>query len=90
VVSDPELIDAGYQRFIVNRLRELLPYPQVPIRLLIRPRTGRSTPADETPLDEPPRQSTPARSNARRASSSGKTSKPTARRGRPALRRPRR
>jgi len=90
VVNDPELIDAGYQRFIVNRLRELLPYPQVPIRLLIRPRTGRSTPADETPLDEPPRQSTPARSNARRASSSGKTSKPTARRGRPALRRPRR
>ncbi|WP_428938943.1 ribosome biogenesis GTPase Der [Fontivita pretiosa] len=40
-VNNPELFDANYQRFIVNRFRELLPFGQVPIRLLIRGRDER-------------------------------------------------
>jgi hypothetical protein len=31
-------VDESYQRFMVNRLRELLPYDEVPIKLLIRAR----------------------------------------------------
>jgi len=42
VVNNPLYIDESYQRFIVNRLRELLPYPQVPIRLILRPRLQRT------------------------------------------------
>jgi GTP-binding protein len=34
----PELFEEGYRRFIVNRLRELLPIEEVPIRLLARSR----------------------------------------------------
>ena len=37
-VNHPDYVDASYQRYVVNRFRELLPYPEVPIRLLIRPR----------------------------------------------------
>lgn len=40
VVNEPKFIDEAYQRFLTNRLRDLLPYPEVPIRLLIRPRTS--------------------------------------------------
>jgi GTP-binding protein len=42
VVNRPVLIDETYQRFMINRLRELLPYPEVPIRLLLRPRAQRT------------------------------------------------
>jgi GTP-binding protein len=38
IVNKPEYIDETYQRFMLNRLRDLLPYPEVPIRLLVRPR----------------------------------------------------
>lgn len=37
-VNDPALLDAGYQRWLMKRLRDLLPYPEVPIKLLIRGR----------------------------------------------------
>lgn len=37
-VNDPELFDAGYQRYLLNRLRDLLPYSEVPIKLTIRRR----------------------------------------------------
>ncbi len=37
-VNRPELFDDNFQRFIVNRLRELLDIDEVPIRLLIRAR----------------------------------------------------
>jgi GTP-binding protein len=40
-VNDPGLIDDNYRRFIAGRLRELLPIPEVPIRLLARPRESR-------------------------------------------------
>lgn len=37
-VNDPGLLDDNYRRFIAGRLRDLLPIPEVPIRLLARPR----------------------------------------------------
>lgn len=36
-VNKPELFDENYRRFIVGKLRELLPTGEVPIRLLTRP-----------------------------------------------------
>jgi GTP-binding protein len=40
-VNDVRSFDAGYQRFVLNRLRERLPFAEVPIRLILRPRRGR-------------------------------------------------
>jgi GTP-binding protein len=40
-VNNPKLIDELYQRYMINRFRELLPYAQVPIKLVIRGREGR-------------------------------------------------
>ena len=49
VANNPDYIDDTYQRFIINRFRELLPYPEVPIRLQIR---GRGQRGDAKSLDE--------------------------------------
>jgi GTPase len=46
--NNPTLIDAIYQRYMINRFRELLPYPEVPIRLVIRGREGKPLPAGAT------------------------------------------
>ncbi len=35
-VNNPEAVDENYRRYLINRLRDTLPYPEVPIRLLIR------------------------------------------------------
>ena len=35
-VNDPELVGESYLRFMVNRFRELLPYDEVPIKLVAR------------------------------------------------------
>ena len=35
-VNDPRLVSESYQRFMVNRFRELLPYAEVPIKLQFR------------------------------------------------------
>jgi GTP-binding protein len=35
-VNNPDALDENYRRFVINRLRDLLPYPEVPIRLLVR------------------------------------------------------
>jgi GTP-binding protein len=40
-VNNPKFLDEAYQRFMINRFRELLPYPEVPIRLIIRGRQSR-------------------------------------------------
>ncbi len=37
-VNDVDLFDNNYQRYLINRLRDFLPYSEVPIKLLIRPR----------------------------------------------------
>src|SRR5206468_12397791 len=39
-VNNPEFLDAAYQRFMINRFRELLPYAEVPIKLILRGREG--------------------------------------------------
>jgi len=41
VVNDPRLFTPGYMRYLENRLREALPYDEVPIRLVVRGRTQR-------------------------------------------------
>jgi GTPase len=38
VVNKPELFRPGYQRFLVNGFREELPFSEVPIKLIVRPR----------------------------------------------------
>jgi len=38
VVNRPELFTANYQRFLMNRFREELPFGEVPIRLVVRAR----------------------------------------------------
>jgi GTP-binding protein len=40
-VNNPLLIDERYQRYMINRLRELLPYSEVPIKLVIRGKDAR-------------------------------------------------
>src|SRR5882762_9740044 len=52
VVNNPAFFEDSYQRHIVNRMRDLLPYPEVPIRLLIRPRGQRTNDAALDELDE--------------------------------------
>jgi GTP-binding protein len=37
-VNDPSMFDATYQRFLINRFRDLLPFSEVPIKLIIRGR----------------------------------------------------
>jgi GTPase len=37
-VNDPDLFDGAYERYLLNRLRDELPYSEVPIKLLIRAR----------------------------------------------------
>lgn len=39
-VNDPGLFDEAHRRFIAGRLRDLLPIPEVPIRLLARPKSA--------------------------------------------------
>ncbi len=36
-VNDPDLFTQSYRRFIENRMRDELPFPEVPIRLVFRP-----------------------------------------------------
>lgn len=48
-VNDPGLFDENYRRFVGNRLRELLPIAEVPIRILARPKTSRR----EMPKEHP-------------------------------------
>ncbi len=49
--NNPKFLDESYRRFMINRLRELLPYPEVPIRLLVRGREARTAGPS---LDEAP------------------------------------
>ncbi|MHC4971621.1 MAG: ribosome biogenesis GTPase Der [Planctomycetota bacterium] len=37
-VNDPRLFRAGYRRFMENRLREVLPFPEIPLRLVYKRR----------------------------------------------------
>lgn len=53
-VNDPSMFDASYQRFLINRFREELPYPEVPIKLLVRGRE--KTPAKDDEGKRKPKQ----------------------------------
>lgn len=44
-VNDPTMFDPTYQRFLINRFRETLPFSEVPIKLLLRGKKG--APEDE-------------------------------------------
>jgi GTP-binding protein len=68
VVNNPAFVDETYQRFMINRLRELLPYDEVPIRLTIKARGQRTKEKalDELGEGELPGRETPARKNLRR------------------------
>lgn len=39
VVNHPDLFTANYERFLLNRIREELPFKEVPVRLLVRARS---------------------------------------------------
>jgi GTP-binding protein len=52
VVNRPELFTPNYQRFLLNRFREELPYSEVPIRLLVRGRKRTKTGGID-PIEEP-------------------------------------
>ncbi len=42
-VNDPALVREDYQRYLVNRMRESLPFGEIPIRLLFKSRRGSAT-----------------------------------------------
>ena len=44
-VNKPDLIRDDYRRFLLNRLREQLPFPEVPIRLVFRSHRRDTSPA---------------------------------------------
>ncbi|HEX8523699.1 MAG TPA: ribosome biogenesis GTPase Der [Tepidisphaeraceae bacterium] len=48
-VNHPEDVNDSYQRFMVNRFREMTPFTEVPIRLFIRGRAG--APSDSEPFE---------------------------------------
>lgn len=39
--NDPNLVTDNYRRYMENRLREILPFAEVPLRLMFRPRGGK-------------------------------------------------
>lgn len=41
-VNGPELVTRNYERFLINRFREVLPFPEIPIRLVFRARRGQT------------------------------------------------
>lgn len=38
VVNDPTIFSPQHERFVTNRMREALPFEEIPIRLIVRPR----------------------------------------------------
>jgi GTP-binding protein len=51
-VNNPAYLNETYQRYMINRFREMLPYAEVPIRLMVRGREG-GKPPPTTSLDDP-------------------------------------
>jgi GTP-binding protein len=70
-VNNPEVVSESYKRFMVNRFRELLPYDEVPIKLVLRGRVKGQTEeiagADE---DERPAPKAAGRARGKRPSES--------------------
>ena len=53
-VNNPVYLNETYQRFMVNRFRELLPYGEVPIKLVIRQRERQQGPGGGKPRGQGP------------------------------------
>lgn len=51
-VNNPDILSESYQRFMINRMRELLPYAEVPIKLHIRGREAKRPEGVEELPDE--------------------------------------
>jgi GTP-binding protein len=74
-VNNPNYFNDAYTRFIVNRMRDLLPYPEVPINLVVRAREharvkGKSLedlPPGEVPAEAEPRRKVRDKSKAKPA-----------------------
>jgi GTPase len=52
VVNEPDLFTSNYERYLLNRFREALPYAEVPIRVIVRGR--RQTERLHTVAEQPP------------------------------------
>ena len=60
--NDPALVGENYRRFMENRLRELLPFKEIPMRLWFRPRGAGRTPRLEGPSASEGRNRSPSAS----------------------------
>ncbi len=60
IVNNPTLVDGNYQRFMIHRFRELLPYAEVPMKLLIRERSRTQDSAEAPIVDIEPAPGKPA------------------------------
>jgi len=76
-VNNPAFLNDSYQRFMINRFRELLPYPEVPIKLHVRQRERQAAPGDS--LDEHERAPARSRAPSKSRSRSGKSQRRGAR-----------
>ncbi len=87
VVNKPALVDETYRRFMVNRLREMLPYSEVPIRLILK---AKSQPTGGESLDESAARERPLppRNTKKRRAESKPRPKPAPRKGPPRGTRP--
>lgn len=65
-VNNPDWVSESYQRFIINRFRELLPYSEVPIKLVLRARSQRKD-DEELTKPAPSRRAAPARKKVKKA-----------------------
>ena len=45
-VNDPSMFDPAYQRYLINRFRETLPFGEVPMKLIIRGKEDKRTEAE--------------------------------------------
>lgn len=54
-VNDPSMFDAAYQRFLLNRFREMLPFAEVPIKIVVRGRTRNAEEGEESKGSRKPR-----------------------------------
>jgi hypothetical protein len=78
-VNNPHFFNDAYERFIVNRMRDLLPYAEVPIRLVVRAREHGGVAG--TSLEDLPKGVTPreAEAKSKRQLAQGKAKPKTAR-----------
>ena len=53
-VNNPDFVNTTYQRFMINRFRELLPFAEVPIKLHVRQRVRQDEQVKEMEEHDPP------------------------------------